>query len=159
MHKPSSITPPTSPPQTPSPQSSSLLESPNSPSMYSPPTHITKKPNQWLQANLSLWSHPNARSIGVSIDDEEVTCNIDMRLLPQPKISHIIDPLADDPFTENIINECYILILVIMMPPSSIGPLVWHRTSPPIILNHYSSKKSCLLVPDWCRSMDIGQTR
>lgn len=111
--------------------------------------------DQWLQANLSSWSRPDARSIGVSIDEEEVTCDIDMRLLP-PKISRLIDP--DDPFTENIIDERYVLVLVITMPPSSIGPLVWHRTSPPIILDRYSGEKSCLLAPDWCRSMDIGQT-
>ncbi|KAF4598153.1 hypothetical protein EYR38_006549 [Pleurotus pulmonarius] len=174
MHDHPLITPPTSPPQTPSPWSSSPPESPNSPSVYGPPNPYNQKAklghmflarrdrigsptpiDQWLQANLSSWSRPDARSIGVSIDDEEVTCDIDMRLLP-PKISRVIDP--DDPFTENTIDERYVLVLAITMPPSSIGPLVWHRTSPPIILDRYSGEKSCLLAPDWCRSMDIGQT-
>jgi len=162
-------TPPITPPRTPEMRTQPLLDSPDSPKFFGPPNPYNPRTSKgrefiyfrdhlanpgsvdkWLQANMSLWPKSDPRSISTDLESERVECCVEMGYLQaRPSLDSL------DPFIDPTSSARYVLFLTVTVPDPT--TLVWYRTSPRAILDHWEGSKEDIRAPDWCRSLSLGE--
>ncbi|KAF5332892.1 hypothetical protein D9758_017885 [Tetrapyrgos nigripes] len=115
--------------------------------------------DNWINANVHHWRKDNDLRLALPRgQDEQVDCTIEKVF----KTGRLRVSEPDDPFLDYDEEDRFILYLTVSIPSKATDRYIRH--SPPAILQRVSypnpsNVKMDPYVPDWCRAMDVGETR
>ncbi|KAJ7581977.1 hypothetical protein C8J56DRAFT_1056111 [Mycena floridula] len=137
----------------PSPPSSPVFYGPSNP--YNPAMVKGRQKQHWN------WAKKDPRTLSTLLFTDEVSCHIEMGYNKGLTTSRYDpkDPFMD--YQDGSRYELYLTVTIPCMPPSAfpaVHPLIWDSESPRAILDSCYFAKNSAQSPDWCRSMNIGDS-